>query len=122
MALVKHKPARGKFNRRALLAALPAALAVGAVPTIAAIETPVIQAYREYLAHTKWIEDSDLEEDAVDAATDESERLLRRMIDTPAQGPADTAVKFLAVTTDYQALYENPYRLALEAEARALLA
>lgn len=51
-----------------------------------------------------------------------AEVLLKRVVDTPPQGPEDTAIKFLAVSSDFEALYGNPYREALEAEARKLVA
>lgn len=85
-------------------------------------ESAVARAFREFMAHRAWVEDTNLTEDEVDAANDKAEGMLVQIVAMRSESPADTVIKFLLVTQDYEALYGNPHREALEAEARAFVA
>lgn len=116
------------MNRRNILKAMPAALVVGAVPAFGAVsveETPVMKAYREYVAYREWVngpETANFTDTETDRAIEGLDVHLERIVSAPSAGPADTAIKLYAVIADYEALYGCPYRDALEAEARALVA
>lgn len=112
------------MKRRDLMWAAPAALLAGAVPAVAEPETPVMKAYREYVAYREWLNGPATDGfpcDLFDRKVENLNRLVERIADTPSQCPSDTAIKFFAVATDFEALHGNPYRGILEAEARALI-
>lgn len=112
-----------QINRRSLLSALPAVAVSACVPAPAvAGGTPVMRLYREFWAHRRWADSADLGDAGIDEANDKAEAMLRQIVAMRPEGPADTVIKFLLVTQDYEALYGNPHREALEAEARALVA
>lgn len=113
------------MNRRSLLQLAPVALAAGAIPAAAAVvpqESAVARAFREFWAHREWVEEADLTDDEMTAENEKAEVMLIQIVAMRPESPADTVIKFLLVTQDYEALYGNPHRNALEAEARALLA
>ncbi|KGJ05000.1 hypothetical protein SAMN04487972_101333 [Paracoccus halophilus] len=110
------------MNRRAVLKSGPAVALAACVPLPAAAgETGVEKAYRAFIAHREWAEATDLSDDEIDASNVKAEEMLRDLVAIPPERPADTAIKFLVVTMDYEALYGNPYRERLEAEVRALI-
>ena len=113
------------MNRRRLLKLVPAALAAGAVPAAALCAVPqesaIARAYHEFMAHRAWVERSDLTDDEMTDENDRAEVMLRQIVAAKSESATDTAIKFLLVTQDYEALYGNPYREALESEARALI-
>lgn len=63
----------------------------------------------------------DLTDDEMTAENEKAEVMLIQIVAMRPESPADTVIKFLLVTQDYEALYGNPHRKALEAEARALI-
>ena len=109
------------MNRRSLLKSAPAVAMAACVPLPAAAgESEVTGLYREFIAHRDYGNTADLSDDELDRHNELAEDLLKRIVETPSQRPEDTAIKFLAVTADYDALFGNPYQGTLEAEARAL--
>ena len=83
-----------------------------------------MRAYREFVKFRDWVngpETAHFTDEQTDRATDGFDFYIDRIVSAPSQNPADTACRFLAVTEDYEALYGNPHREALEAEALALV-
>lgn len=113
MAQAKHNlmpaPRQGnKVSRRGLLAAAPAfgfagLIGAGAVPAIAATETPVMAMFREwqrlYEIERQVHEASETgSDDSTRAATDALIAIERQLIALPVQGPQDVLVKIAAVS------------------------
>lgn len=117
------------MKRRSLLKALPAALAVGAAPAIAAVaeETPVQRAYKAWeAARIDWEQTANadlLSDDEETAWCHRVYKLADDVLDQPSTGPLDFVYKLMAHTFygDHE-VGNCPRGEELWAEARALVA
>lgn len=114
------------MNRRNLLKAMPAALAVGAVPAFAAIavqETPIAAMYREICRLRTIANDQGIDDAIGDAACGRMMELANAIADIPARDPEDMLRKIMGVTVngDHD-IGDGPNADAIWAEARALVA
>lgn len=108
------EPRADALKRRDLMKLAPVALAASAAPafstpelpqSFAEVATPVMQAYREYIAYKHLVNTTDFEGDGLSEATDRLEDYVERVVALPSQGPADTAIKFFTVSLDWEALH-----------------
>lgn len=91
------------LSRRALLKAAPALALVGAAPTMAQADTPVVALFREWKAHNDWLNNhavNHVDDDEFDALCDHDMDMINALISTPAQNMHDLCLK-LIVGTDY---------------------
>lgn len=111
------------MNRRDLLRAAPAALAVSALPAAASAETPIMAAYREII-RLRDLMDSDhtLSDEEHSQLTDTMFGLADDIVDLPSQSPTDFAYKLMGHTLngDHCSCC-CPGHEKLKAEARALI-
>ncbi|SDL09267.1 hypothetical protein [Paracoccus chinensis] len=96
------------MNRRALLKAAPALALAGAAPAqgitmmvTPSTETPVATLFREWRAHSAWLnepETAECPEDQFNAHCAENVRMIEQMCGEPCRDMADLCLKLLAVT------------------------
>lgn len=94
--------AKAQYNaRRQFLKTIPAIAAAGiATPALAEAETPVMRAYREWLAFRNWLHSStaDMPDQVFDGLCDDRLALERAMFEIPSQNLQDATLKLLAFT------------------------
>lgn len=121
------------MNRRELMTALPFAALAGTVPAqgvtmevIPSTETPVMAMFREWRAHSAWLNGpaaAECSDSQFEAQCTENVNMIERMVGAPCRDAGDLCLKLLALS-DFGEFIQFPgiaTRDQLAVDVRALI-